>query len=40
MLQRRFFALVHSNNPDIRSEPVGAMPVMWNSDERADSNRG
>lgn len=40
VLQRRFFVLVHSNNPDIRFEPVGAMPVMWNSDEWADSNRG
>ncbi|WP_353940168.1 barstar family protein [Streptomyces sp. HUAS MG91] len=37
--QRRFFARVHSNDPDIRFEPVGAMPVMWNSDEGADSSR-
>ncbi|MFC9227780.1 barstar family protein [Streptomyces decoyicus] len=37
--QRRFFALVHSNDPDIRFEPVGAVPVMWNSDEWPDSNR-
>jgi hypothetical protein len=40
VFQRRFLALVHSNDPDIRFEPVGAMPVMWNSDEWADSNRG
>lgn len=40
VLQRRFFVLVHSNNPGIRYEPVGAMPVMWNSDEWADGNRG
>ncbi|MFE6332806.1 hypothetical protein ACFVOK_06245 [Streptomyces sp. NPDC057798] len=33
VLQRRFYALVHSNNPDIRFEPIGAMPVIWNSDE-------
>ncbi|GAA2333968.1 barstar family protein [Streptomyces kunmingensis] len=32
----RFFALVHSNDPDIRFEPVGAMPVLWNSDEWTD----
>ncbi|MFF1839072.1 barstar family protein [Streptomyces sp. NPDC058231] len=39
VVRRRFFALVHSNDPDVRFEPVGAMPVMWNSDEWADSNR-
>ncbi|MFE6888223.1 barstar family protein [Streptomyces sp. NPDC057694] len=39
VVQRRFFALVHSNDPDIRFEPVGAMPVMWNRDEWADSSR-
>ncbi|MFF0706368.1 barstar family protein [Streptomyces tendae] len=39
VVQRRFFALVHSNDPGIRFEPVGAMPVMWNSDEWADSSR-
>ncbi|MEV5283192.1 barstar family protein [Streptomyces sp. NPDC052811] len=39
IVRRRFFALVHSNDSDIRFEPVGAMPVMWNSDEWADSNR-
>ncbi|WTB19983.1 barstar family protein (plasmid) [Streptomyces sp. NBC_00829] len=40
VLQRRFFSLVHSNDANIKFEPVGAMPVMWNSDEWADSNRG
>ncbi|MDX3353706.1 barstar family protein [Streptomyces sp. ME01-24h] len=40
VLQRRFFSLVHSNDAHIRFEPVGAMPVMWNSDEWADSNHG
>ncbi|WP_079193545.1 barstar family protein [Streptomyces sp. CB02488] len=39
VLRRRFFCLVHSNDPDIRFEPVGAMPVMWNRDERADAER-
>ncbi|MGW1027741.1 barstar family protein [Streptomyces sp. NPDC002577] len=39
VVQHRFFALIHSNNPDIRFEPVGAMPVMWNSDEWLDSSR-
>ncbi|MFE9766000.1 barstar family protein [Streptomyces sp. NPDC005808] len=40
VLQRRFFSLVHSNDANIKFEPVGAVPVMWNSDEWADSNRG
>ncbi|WP_327257195.1 barstar family protein [Streptomyces sp. NBC_01244] len=39
VLQRRLICLVHSNDPDIRFEPVGAMPVVWNSDEWLDSNR-
>ncbi|MFC9424627.1 hypothetical protein [Streptomyces sp. NPDC056987] len=39
VVQRRFFALVHSNDPDIRFEPVGATTVMWNSDEWLDSSR-
>jgi hypothetical protein len=39
VVQRRFFALVHSNDPDIRFEPIGAVPVMWNSDEWLDSKR-
>ncbi|MFD2688600.1 hypothetical protein ACFS5L_27710 [Streptomyces phyllanthi] len=40
VLQRRFFALAHSNNPDIRFETRRSQPIMWNSDEWADSNRG
>ncbi|MFF4319552.1 barstar family protein [Streptomyces sp. NPDC001568] len=39
VLQRRLICLVHSNDPDIQFDPVGAMPVMWNSDEWLDSNR-
>lgn len=39
VLQRRLICLVHSSDPDIQFDPVGAMPVMWNSDEWADSNR-
>jgi hypothetical protein len=39
VLQRRFFALIHSNDPDIRFEPVGATAVMWNSEERMGSSR-
>ncbi|WP_416482685.1 barstar family protein [Streptomyces sp. CL12] len=40
VLRRRLICLVQSNDPQIRFEPVGAMPVMWNGDEWADSNRG
>ncbi|MFF4583647.1 hypothetical protein [Streptomyces sp. NPDC001389] len=40
VLRRRLIGLVQSNDPQIRFEPVGAMPVMWNSDEWADNNRG
>ncbi|OEJ36117.1 barnase inhibitor [Streptomyces subrutilus] len=39
VLQRRLICLVHSNDPDIQFDPVGAMPVMWNSDEWLDANR-
>ncbi|MEV7282444.1 barstar family protein [Streptomyces sp. NPDC093111] len=37
VLRRRLICLVQSNDPQIRFEPVGAMPVMWNSEEWADS---
>ncbi|WJV50951.1 barstar family protein [Streptomyces flavofungini] len=37
--RRRFFALVHSDDPGIRFDPVGAMPVLWNGDEWLDSHR-
>ncbi|WP_432066129.1 barstar family protein [Streptomyces sp. C10-9-1] len=40
VLRRRLICLVQSNDPQIRFEPVGAMPVMWNSDEWSDANRG
>ncbi|RDI48555.1 barstar family protein [Nocardia mexicana] len=36
---RRLLCLVQSNDPDIRFEPVGATPVMWNDDEWLDSRR-
>lgn len=39
VLQRRLICLVHSNDPNIRFEPVGAMPVIWNRSEWADVNR-
>ncbi|MEU6815492.1 barstar family protein [Streptomyces sp. NPDC046860] len=40
VLRRRLICLVQSNDPQVRFEPIGAMSVMWNSDEWADSNRG
>ncbi len=39
VLRRRLICLVHSDDPDIRFDPVGAMPVMWNHDEWLDANR-
>ncbi|HEU5429059.1 MAG TPA: barstar family protein [Actinocrinis sp.] len=35
----RVCCLVQSDDPAIRFEPVGAMPVMWNDAEWLDSNR-
>ncbi|MFF3174693.1 barstar family protein [Streptomyces sp. NPDC057900] len=39
VLRRRFFCLLHSNDPDIRFDPVGAVPVLWNRDEWAAAGR-
>ncbi|CAM5230303.1 hypothetical protein GCM10010329_80140 [Streptomyces spiroverticillatus] len=39
VLQRRLICLVHSNDPYIHFDPVGAMPVLWNTDEWTDSHR-
>ena len=36
---RRVCCLVQSDDPAIRLEPVGAMPVMWNDAEWLDSSR-
>ncbi|MER6678133.1 barstar family protein [Streptomyces sp. NPDC000983] len=35
----RIMTLVHSNDPNIEFEPVGAMPVMWNQNEWFDAHR-
>ena len=37
---RRLLALVQSDDPRIRFERVGAMPVTWNPHEWLDSDRG
>jgi len=37
---RRFLALVQSDDPRIRFERVGAMPVTWNPREWLDADRG
>lgn len=37
---RRLIALVQSDDPRIRFERVGAMPVTWNPQEWLDSDRG
>jgi len=36
---RRLFCLVQSDDPDLRFEPVGATPVMWNDAEWLDAHR-
>jgi RNAse (barnase) inhibitor barstar len=36
---RRFIALVHSDDPRIRFERVGALPVTWNPREWLESDR-
>jgi hypothetical protein len=36
---RRMMCLVQSDDPDIRFEPVGATPVMWNDAEWLDAKR-
>ncbi len=35
----RMCCLVQSDDPNIRFEPVGAMPVLWNDAEWLDSKR-
>ena len=35
----RMLCLVHSGDPKITFEPVGAMPVMWNPAEWLDARR-
>lgn len=37
---RRFLALVQTDDPRVRFERVGAMPVTWNPREWLDSDRG
>ena len=37
---RRFLTLVHSSDPGITFEPVGATPVIWNPKEWLNSKRG
>jgi hypothetical protein len=37
---KRFVTLVHSSDPAINLEPVGATPVLWNPKESLNSKRG
>lgn len=37
---QRFLVLVHSSDPGISFEPVGATPVLWNPSEWLNSKRG
>ncbi|HEV2778619.1 MAG TPA: barstar family protein [Actinophytocola sp.] len=36
---RRLMCLVQSDDPDIRFDPVGATPVVWNDAERLEARR-
>ena len=40
LIGHRFLSLVHSLDPKIELQPVGACPVMWNPREFLDSSRG
>ncbi|NBM15447.1 barnase inhibitor [Streptomyces sp. GC420] len=37
VLRRRLICLVQCNHPQIRFEPVGATPVLWNNEEALDA---
>lgn len=39
LIGRRLMCLVQSNDPQIRFQPVGAVPALWNDAEWADANR-
>jgi barstar (barnase inhibitor) len=39
LIGHRICCLIQSNNPNIRFDPVGAMPVLWNDAEWLDSSR-
>lgn len=40
LIGNRIICLAQSNDPELRFEPVGAMPVMWNEAEWLNSKRG
>jgi hypothetical protein len=40
LIGNRMMCLLHSNDPRLSFEPVGAMPVLWNDAEWLDSKRG
>ncbi|GGS43342.1 hypothetical protein GCM10010171_43070 [Actinokineospora fastidiosa] len=39
LMGRRLLCLVHSSDPDLSFEPVGAAPVLWNPAEWLDAVR-
>ena len=39
LIGHRMCCLIQSNDPTIRFDPVGAMPVLWNDTEWLDSNQ-
>jgi len=37
--QKKLIVFLHSSDPQLRIEPVGAFPVAWNNEEWLDSSR-
>jgi RNAse (barnase) inhibitor barstar len=38
--QKKLLAFLHSNDPQLHIQSVGALPVRWNNEEWFDKNRG
>ncbi|EFM10710.1 Barstar (barnase inhibitor) [Paenibacillus curdlanolyticus YK9] len=38
--QKKLIAFLHSNDPQLHIESLGALPVRWNNEEWFDKNRG
>jgi hypothetical protein len=39
-LQKKLMAFLHSNNPWLHMQSVGALPVLWNNEEWLNKSRG
>ncbi|RAV21388.1 hypothetical protein DQG23_11070 [Paenibacillus contaminans] len=38
--QKKLMAFLHSDDPQLHIQPVGALPVLWNNEEWFNKNRG